>query len=190
MYSFYGLGRLFDELTLSYSLLFGQSDSGLKILNSVLKIPVRRAPPNVSPDSIDRQLSAVKELRVISWKDSSLRYFGARSNPPSVDDFILLGGRLEALQRQMRDWRPRRIRQVFNPGYGDRFTWYIQMFALLIAVLGTLGLFFSIVQTAYTIRSYNDTMRVALESLEVALASLNVSIEQLTLQKLQMNLTV
>jgi len=107
-----------------------------------------------------------------------------------VDDFILLGGRLEALQRQMRDWRPRRIRQVFNPGYGDRFTWYTQMFALLIAVLGALGLFFSIVQTAYTIRSYNDTMRVALQSLEVALASLNVSIEQLTLQKLQMNLTI
>jgi quinol-cytochrome oxidoreductase complex cytochrome b subunit len=118
-----------------------------------------------------------------------LRKFGAATNPPSLDDFVLFGGRLETLQRQMRDWRPRRIRDLFTPGYGDRFTWYTQMFFLAIGVIGLFGLILSVVQTVYAIFAYKDSVELALKSLEIAVRSLNVSLESLALQKLQLNIT-
>jgi hypothetical protein len=127
---------------------------------------------------------------IFDWEDRSLRHYGASSTPPTFDDFILFRGRLQKLQCEMHDWRPKRIRDLFRPGYGDRFMWYTQIFALLIATMGTLGLFLSILQTVYSIKSYYENIAVSVQSLEVALMSLNVSLTSLALQKLQMNVTI
>ena len=77
----------------------------------------------------------------------------------------------------MKAWRALTFKHLFKPGYNDRFTYYTQMFALTIAIIGLLGLILSVVQTAYTIKGIN-----------VALQSLEVSLEALQLQKQQMNM--
>jgi len=96
----------------------------------------------------------------------------------------------------MRRWRPRRKQDLFKPGYGDRFNYYTQLFALFIAIVGTLGVILSIVQTAYAVLVANDnsveTEIVGLsQNLDVQLtALLNVSQEILVaLQALRPNAT-
>jgi hypothetical protein len=94
----------------------------------------------------------------------------------------------------MRKWRPRRIQDLFKPGYGDRFTYYTQLFALFVAIIGTLGVILSIVQTAYAVLVANDDsiqteIAAMSEKLDVQLAALlNVSQEILVaLQALRPN---
>jgi hypothetical protein len=106
-----------------------------------------------------------------------------------MTDFRIFGGRLQELKRHMDLQQSRKLRDLFKPGYGDRFTWYTQMFALVIAVIGIIGLCLAIVQTVYTIRSYYESTELALQSLEIALKSLNVSLKALELQNRQMNIT-
>jgi hypothetical protein len=184
----FGLDKLFDELILSYSLLFGQTENGLKVLRSLISAPARIGPETKATEEetmmscTETRTTEIAEVRVIAWETQFLRQFGASTIPPSLDDFLLFGGRLERLQLEMRDWRPRRFRDLFRPGYGDRFTWYTQMFALGVALLGTSGLFLASIGTAFTIRMYYDSLQLAQQSLGVAL-------EALALQQQQMNLT-
>jgi hypothetical protein len=97
----------------------------------------------------------------------------------SLEDFKLFRGRLEALHQEMQSWKPRRLGHLVKPGYTDRFSYYTQMFAVLIAIVGLLGLFLSVIQTAYAIISYRDSLEVARQSLEVSIQALNVSLESL-----------
>jgi hypothetical protein len=162
---------LFNELILSYSLLFGQSDNGMKVLATLLDTPVKG--PNVSM-TIEDQMQLcfdtsdnIVDVRVIGWTNNLLRQFGASTIPPSLDDFGLFGGRLERIQREMHNWRPRCLRDLFRPGYGDRFIWYTQMFGLGIAGIGIFVLFLSIIQTAFAIKSYYDGLNIAQQNLDV-----------------------
>jgi hypothetical protein len=89
-----------------------------------------------------------------------------------MTDFHIFGARLQELKRQMDLEQSRTLGDLFKPGYGDRFTWYTQMFALAIAVIGIIGL---VVQTVYAVQSYRQSTELALQALEIALKSLNVS---------------
>jgi hypothetical protein len=195
---------LADEITRSYSLLFGQTDKGRKVLRRITKRPVCMAEPfkrlcenhpynitfseNLRPYYVDNRANCIQ---VFSWKanDPSLKNFGSSRTPPSMTDFHIFGGRLQELKRQMDLEQSRRMRDLFKPGYGDRFTWYTQMFALALAIIGIVGLFLAVVQTAYAVQSYRRSTELALQGLEIALKSLNVSLEALELQKRQMNIT-
>ena len=86
----------------------------------------------------------------------------------------------------MQNWRPRRKRDLFKPGYADRFTYYTQLFALFIAVVGTIGVIFSIIQTAYAVLVANDNS----VQTEIAALSQNLDIQRAALsQKLDVQLT-
>lgn len=79
----------------------------------------------------------------------------------------------------MHSWRPRKISDLFNPGYQDRFNYYTQLFALFIAFVGTIGVVLSMVQTAYTVKAANDdSVKMAIQKVVSALerieSSLNV----------------
>lgn len=76
--------------------------------------------------------------------------------PFNFDDSTLLGPRLALIRLRMERWRPRRISDLLKPGYGDRFNYYTQLFALFIALIGVIGVTVSIIQTAYTIKATND----------------------------------
>jgi len=186
--------KLFDEITLSYSLVFGQTLDGLTTLSTISSRRTRVADrSDLEFDPVITPIASAGcpacEIHVFPWNDRALKSCGASTIPPTIDDFFIFAGRLERLQQQMRDWRPRRIRHIFRPGYGDRFIWYTQMFAFVIAIITTLSLICSLIQALYAIRTYNDSMNVALQSLEVAVKSLNVSLESLALQQLSLNMT-
>jgi hypothetical protein len=98
------------------------------------------------------------------------------------------------IKNAMRRWRPRRKGELFKPGYSDRFTYYTQLFALFIAIVGTLGVILSMVQTAYAVLVANDNsiqteIAAMSEKLDFQLgALLNVSQEILVaLQALRPN---
>jgi hypothetical protein len=182
-------------------MLFGQSENGLAIGRAEMKrfsgriLPPTRDPwlkSNQNPSIyVSRNNAAIKVTR---WDE--FRPPGADGLLARASDFQLFGPRLAVIQQEMRNWRPTRASELFKPGYGDRFNWYTQMFALLIAVIGTVGLILSIAQTAIAVQTYRDSMDVARQGLELAWASfnlslvaLNVSLEALELQRMQMNLT-
>lgn len=68
-------------------------------------------------------------------------------NIPRLEDFILLRPRLYELQREMNDWRPQRIHDLFRRGYKDPLTWYGFWFAGFVGVVAILSLLVSIAQT-------------------------------------------
>lgn len=87
----------------------------------------------------------------------------------------------------MKNWSPRSIRDIGKPGYGDRFTYYTQLFGLFIALIGTLGVILSIVQTAYAvistryvaIQTNDDSVQQALEEMKMTLLSLLNATEEI-----------
>ena len=92
--------------------------------------------------------------------------------------FPILGPRLANLKETMRSWRPRRKRDLFKPGYADRFTYYTQLFALFIAIIGALGVILSIVQTAYAvILAQDNSVQVAVDGVESQIAALSQKLD-------------
>jgi hypothetical protein len=87
----------------------------------------------------------------------------------SRNDFRYFGGRLRTIHEEMQAWRPQSFRHLFKPAYKDRFSYYTQMFALFIAVIGLVGIVLSIIQTAYATKG----VQIALEALELQKLSLN-----------------
>jgi hypothetical protein len=71
-------------------------------------------------------------------------------NIPRLEDFQLMRRRLYELQKQMNDWRPQGVRDLFKKGYKDPLTWYGFIFAISFGLIGILGLAVAIVQTAAT----------------------------------------
>jgi hypothetical protein len=93
-----------------------------------------------------------------------------RYGQETSNSFSYFGGRLSNLHDEMEAWRPQTIRQLFKPGYTDRFTYYTQRFALfvagmslVIALFGVFGIGLVAVQTVYAVKTYS----IALESLEL-----------------------
>jgi hypothetical protein len=67
-------------------------------------------------------------------------------NIPRFEDFVLLRPRLWELRQEMEDWRPQRVRDLFQRGYRDPLTWYGFWFATIVGTLGILSLGVSIAQ--------------------------------------------
>lgn len=65
-------------------------------------------------------------------------------NIPRLEDFVLLRPRLFELQREMNEWRPQRMKDLFRRGYKDPLTWYGFWFATIIGSIGILSLGISI----------------------------------------------
>ena len=65
-------------------------------------------------------------------------------NIPRLEDFVLLRPRLFELQREMNEWRPQRMKDLFRRGYKDPLTWYGFWFAAIIGSIGILSLGISI----------------------------------------------
>jgi len=193
---------------MTYSLLFGQTVGGKKIGREMIAStnPAYQAIPPI-PDNIreDKVLRRVGYLvsKATPTSDFTFADWGAENRmprasacPPSPSDFPLFGPRLELLYKQMRADQPRGYLDVLRPGYTDRFTYYTQMFAMIIAVLGILNVILSVLQAVYAGVAYNVAKNLAvqandlaLQQLNVSIVSLNVSLQQLLLQKAQMNIT-
>jgi hypothetical protein len=56
-------------------------------------------------------------------------------------------GHFALVDKQMSEWKPRTFRELFIPGYKDRFTWQATWISLGFASLGVLILICSVWQT-------------------------------------------
>jgi len=79
----------------------------------------------------------------------------------------------------LRRWRPRRIADLFKgPGYGDRTHYYVPVFSLFIAFIGSLGIILLIVQTVYAVRLADDnSIETAVDAVDDQVAALSQKLE-------------
>jgi hypothetical protein len=90
---------------------------------------------------------------------------------PMYTHFDHYCGHFAVIQRQMAEWKPRKMSELLQPGYTDRFSWYATWVSIIFACLGAIAIVTSVLQTYW---SYQGT---------------NAAIQSLLLQKLQMNQT-
>ena len=89
------------------------------------------------------QVSLAAQVRPVDFKTvfyDALEF----GNIPRLEDFLLLRPRLFELQREMNEWRPQKLRDLFRRGYKDPLTWYGFWFATIVGSLGILSLGVSI----------------------------------------------
>jgi hypothetical protein len=148
--------RIAEEICDTYSLLFSRNEPSRAIARQLfstvgygldVEFVGYVGNYNKSPKEPDR-----RKVRVINWKD---RVF--RSEVPTLAHFRYYRPRLLSLQKQMSEWRPKRMQDLLTPGYNDRFTFYSTMFALGVGLLGLVGVISSIISTVLTGLTYNIT---------------------------------
>jgi hypothetical protein len=79
-------------------------------------------------------------------------YFSEQT--PMLQHFEYYQGHFAVLQGEMERWRPRTFRELLQPGYNDRFTWYATMFSIVIAAIGIIGIVTSIIQTVVAFNAF------------------------------------
>lgn len=76
-------------------------------------------------------------------------------------------------------WRPRRIADLFKgPGYGDRTHYYVPLFSLFIAFIGSLGIILLVVQTVYAVKVADDnSIETAVDAVSDQVAAMSQIVE-------------
>lgn len=126
-----GISQLGLELSRSHALIF-------------LQEPSLRSQRLAQSLHIDLgQVSLAAQVRPVDFKTvfyDALEF----GNIPRLEDFVLLRPRLFELQKEMNDWRPQQMGDLFRRGYKDPLTWYGFWFAAIIGSIGILSLGISI----------------------------------------------
>jgi hypothetical protein len=152
---------VYDEIVLSYSLLFTRDEGSKRIAEKLFAAKGRKV------WFIDGK--EIKPFRstigITEWN----RYYLGQT--PTLQHFEHFRGHFALIQKQMTEWKPQSFRDLFQPGYKDRFMWYATIFATLIAAIGIIGIVAAIIQATLAFEAYNAAM------------------ESIQLQKIQMNLT-
>jgi hypothetical protein len=145
---------------LSYSLIFSRD------LDSRKRAVRLFAPSKVAFVGPDDRPPPIGSVVITNWD----MYFGGQS--PMLAHFPHYCGHFALVQKQMLEWKPHKFKDLFEPGYADRFTWYATMLGVVIAVVGIVGIVTSVISAV--------TGFVAMRAAQ----------EGLILQKLQLNETV
>lgn len=100
-------------------------------------------------ESLNLNLGGVALIAHVKPDDFKTLFYDALEwgNIPRLEDFTLLRPRLFELQREMNDWRPQSVKDLFKRGYRDPLTWYGFWFATIIGSIGILSLGVSVTQT-------------------------------------------
>jgi hypothetical protein len=134
-------------MLLSYSLLFSRNAESRKIAT---KLFTRKEMNVVFLDEVKEEKGATsRTVEIIFWDAIS------PSVPPMAAHFNHFRGHLLALQTAMSEWKPRTVRELLQPGYKDRFTWYATIIALFISLIGTAGVILGILQIIVAFKAYN-----------------------------------
>ena len=103
--------------------------------------------------AIEPPSSGKPQINILEWDFN-------RSGP-SLDDFHYFRPHLALLEKQMMDWKPLTVRDLFIPGYKDRFTWYTAYFGLFIGLFALLSLVLSAAQLVVTVKAWKDPIPLA-----------------------------
>jgi hypothetical protein len=82
-----------------------------------------------------------------------------RGQVPVYANFDNYGGHFAVLQKQMAEWKPQKIRELLQPGYRDRFSWYTTCVSIVFAFLGVLLISTSIMQTYWGYQGTQATIK-------------------------------
>jgi hypothetical protein len=126
------------ELKASMSLLFGRDDYSRALARELF---------DPKAESLRRRDAKPKKPLTMLPIELYCDVFGATH----LRDYQLYRPHLAYIQKNMKEWRPRRFSELFTPGYFDRLTWFTAVFGLVFGLLGALSLVTSIVQVALAV---------------------------------------
>jgi hypothetical protein len=121
--------KVYEELVLSYSVIFSRDARSKQIAKKLF------ASRKLEVVFVDQNTREVPPGTVIITKWES--YFEGQS--PMLSHFERYRGHFAFLKKEMDEWKPQTIKELLQPGYKDRLTWYATMFGILIAILGFIG---------------------------------------------------
>lgn len=145
--------KVYEELILSYSLLFSRDPTSQQIAKQLF------SSRNLNVAFVDESTQDVPHDAVIITKWES--HFERQS--PMLSHFERYRGHFAFLKKEMDEWKPQTIKELLQPGYKDRLTWYATMFGILIAVIGFVGMVTGVISA---VTSW-IAMNAALQALEL-----------------------
>jgi hypothetical protein len=141
---------VYDELVLSYSLIFSRDHESRKLARRLF------APTKVTfVGPYDRP--PVGTIVITKWN----MYFGGQS--PGLAHFPHYSGHFALLHKQMLEWNPHKWKDLFEPGYRNRFMYWATLLGVLIASVGIAGVIMSIISAVTGFIS----MKVALRGFQL-----------------------
>jgi hypothetical protein len=152
----------YEEVRDTYSLLFTRTTQSKDIASNLFRRRGYEArftniPGRLSPTAAVRGFRAIEptssgklQINILEW-----------DRRPSLDDFQYFRPHIALLEKQMMDWKPLTIRDLFIPGYKDRFTWYTAYFGLFIGLFALFSLLLSAAQLAVMVIAWKNPVAPA-----------------------------
>jgi|SRR5579859_2605232 len=146
--------NLYEEIVLSYSILFSRNPQSRAIARKLF------ASHGLNVAFVSEESPALKPRTVVitNWE---IYFFG---QTPMLSHFQYYRGHFAFLQQQMKEWTPQTARDLLQPGYTGRLTWFATMFGIFIGVVGVLSLVTGIISAVVGYIAMN----AALESLRLS----------------------
>jgi hypothetical protein len=142
------VGALEDEMHLTLILLFWRKEDSRGIAKWIFAPPEPRTWHNFFSSRDRSTTDKVCVLESMGFPPSLV--FGAAGLVPKgsihLNRFRHFRDWISYLRDQIRVWKPRTWREMFVPGYYDRFAWFVAIFGMVFGFIASLGLLASIVQ--------------------------------------------
>jgi hypothetical protein len=133
---------LVRDLIYSYSVIFSRDPESRAIADNLFltgrKLKVKW---DVSIRNVKIRGCKKDEIIIPTWSELG-------KVDPTLSAFQRYRGHFALLQEHMEKWKPESYRDVLQPGYRDRFTWYATAIGAFVAVLGFITIVTSIISTA------------------------------------------
>jgi len=78
---------------------------------------------------------------------------------PMYSHFDYYAGHFAVVKKQMLEWKPRTFREMFQPAYADRFSWFATWVSITFAGLGVIAIVTSIMQTYWAYEATAATVQ-------------------------------
>jgi len=133
---------------LTLVLLFWRKEDSRRIAKRIFAPPEPRTWHNFFSSRDRSTRDKVRVLESMGFPPSLV--FGAAGLVPKgsihLNRFRHFRDQISYLREQMRVWKPRTLREMFVPGYYDRFAWFVAIFGMVFGIIASLGLLGSVVQ--------------------------------------------
>jgi hypothetical protein len=149
----FDLSAVEAEMHLTLSLLFLRKEESRRIAKRIFTTPEPRTWLHLFSSAALSTRDNVRILESMGFPPSLI--FGSAALIPEgtihLNRFRHFRNQLGYLREQMRAWKPRMVREMFVPGYYDRFAWFVAIFGILFGIIASLGLIASLAQIALTV---------------------------------------
>lgn len=130
-----GFRKFYEELFLTYVLLFGRDEKNAELGRSKVGLP---------PDFVEHLKASHRKAQ----------------NIHALQTFVIYGTRLRTIQDTLEKWRPRSIAQLAVRPYHDPLSYYAFWAVIIFGFIGLLGLATSIIQAVGSFKGVNVTLVV------------------------------